>query len=50
MTVLDNPCQAVSLFTELGTMASIAVKHEWYFEGAPEYMANFDVLAAHWRV
>lgn len=50
LQVLDNPHQAVSFFTELGAMAGVTVKHEWYFRGTLEYTASFDVLADRWRV
>ena len=49
VTVVDDPHQAVSFFTELYAMAGKKVTHRWIHEGSVKFRVSFEVKAEHWR-
>jgi hypothetical protein len=50
ITMLDNPHQAVSFFSELKQMAGKEITHKWFYEGELKFEASFKVRADEWRI
>lgn len=50
VSLVSDPHQAVSFFTQLAGMQGHSITHRWIHDGVIEYQASFKVNGPNWRV